>query len=178
MGRSEGAYDWAVVWARVGEGGTFTFRKAVPAPGHSGQVLVPAFLSTLPSVGPRVPSREPHSPSSGPGLGESPAPAHRNSPQGAEKSPPHPLEPGGTLLSLGREDKAFTMRTRCCTGTHLWAGLRTRLPGRPRVPQREASGQRLWQPWPGSQASFQVLCALFPPLASQPVFLYLLNTSP
>lgn len=102
-----------------GRGGILTSRKVLPVPGNTGQVLTPAFLSTLPSAGPRLPAQQPGSPSSVSGLGESPGPAHR-------KRSPHP-EPGGNLLSLGNGDKMFTIRTHCYARRHLRAGLRKRL---------------------------------------------------
>ena len=64
VGRSQGEgalWLGSCVSPSVGGGmGLFPSRKALPAPGNPGQVLPPAFLSTPPCLGPRVPSRELH----------------------------------------------------------------------------------------------------------------------
>lgn len=86
-------------WRRAG---MLTSREVLPGPGGLGQVLTPAFVRTRPQVGSSVPSRQPHCPSSAAGLGE---PQAQLTPGARKVSYPQ------NLLSLGDENKMFTIRT-------------------------------------------------------------------
>lgn len=99
VGRSQGGPMTGLlcgpgVWGR---GGIFTSRKALPAPGSPGQVLMPAFLKQGPKLAQTAFQRTPLT-QLVPGLGKTLGQTHGNSARD-QKSFPH-QEPRGNLLSL------------------------------------------------------------------------------
>lgn len=141
---------------RGGRGGICTSRKVLPAPGNPGQVLTPVFLSVALNW-----PKEPHSPSNLPGLGESPGQTLGNSPQDQKVS--HTRNGGAICYPWVIEDKTVKIRAHFCIWRNLWAGLRTRLCGRP--PLAEGS---LW-----TRASLVALARLTGSLSGfMPMFPY------